>query len=347
MPAIHVNSTAPFRADEPYALSPLEALTSVAAALSWRHTGGEIVLHTDPRGLRFYEDSGLCDAYSEIDVSILDGRRKDLGPYLAAAPCLGRMLVLGAMERPFVALDLDFVLFDDGRFPYSATDLCCFHWELPASPWYPEASELFVPAGFALPDGLDYLSLVPNIAFLYVGDIAFFRAYAAMAADYVMRAVDQQTGVAANKIAIFADQRLLGMLAQRSALTFDTLRNDIWTCGPVGERWEVLDYEGGIRPASDFRDLVAPFWVLDRHRFDPRKEAVDCVHLWFEKPRFSEGGRHASRRTRLIERLVDRVKKDFGSLPVAGKLFDILESSGFGISAPRQSVRGSTRGPAA
>jgi hypothetical protein len=338
MLAAHVNSTAPVSADEPYALSPLEVLTSIGAALFWKRAGGDIILYTDRRGLRFYEDCGLCDAYSDIDVSVLDERHRNRAPYVAAAPYLGRMLVLGEIDRPFVALDLDFVLYDDGGFPYASPDLCCFHWELPAPPWYPAPDEQFVPAGFVLPAGLDHLTLVPNIAFLYVGDIGFFRAYAAKAADYVMRSIDQRAGVAANRIAIFADQRLLGMLAQRSGLTFDTLRNDIWTCGPVGERWEVLDHVGGVGPASDLRNLSAPFWVLDRHRFDPRKERVDCAHLWFEKPQFSVSDRHASRRARIVRRIADRVEAEFGHSPIAGRLFDWLESSGLGICSRSRSL---------
>jgi hypothetical protein len=352
MLAIHVNWTAPFRARRQradYMMDPLEVLTSITTALFWKRSGGGIDLYTDAAGLRFYEEAGLADAYDHVDTRMLESFSLGGGLSPSQAPCLGRMQVLGSLTAPFVAMDLDLAFFGAGDFPYTASDLCCLHWELPMPPSYPTEDTQFVPAGFPLPDGLDFLALVPNIAFLYVGRPDFFRPYSELAADYVRRSVEQgaslrvppsqsgrfvkqEAASPTNLPAIFADQRLLGMLVSQQRLRVETLWNDIFTCAPFGDRWEVLARKGGVEALGGSRSLVAPYWVLDRHRFDQRKETVDCVHLWFEKPLYHTKGRHHRRRQAVINGIAERLASEFPGDPVATRVFEHLAGSGFGAS---------------
>src|SRR5262245_13313861 len=307
MLAVHVNWTAPFAARHPgadYEMDWLEAVTSIASAVFWTKRDGEIVLYTDSPGLRHYRETGIADVYDHIDVSCLDDFTARSGLDPAQAPYVTRMHVAGRIGRPFVIMDLDFVLFDPGRYRFDDADLCCFHWELPTSPWYPPMEEVFLPDGFRLPAGLDFATLVPNTAFLYVGDPNFMRTYAGLAEDYVARAVRGGTGQSTTMVAIFADQRLLGLLAQDRGLRFDTLRNDIWTCGPLGKDWSVLSLHSGQRVSRDTRNLVSPVWVLDRSRFDERKESVDCLHVWFEKSLYNRADQRTPRRQAVVEELL-------------------------------------------
>src|SRR5262245_55556589 len=104
MLGIHVNSTSPVARllqRRRYEMNPLEALTSIAAALFWRSRGNEIVLYTDSRGLQFYEQTGFAEAYNHIDVSCLDDYERRSTLDLARAPCAGRMHVLRTISGPF------------------------------------------------------------------------------------------------------------------------------------------------------------------------------------------------------------------------------------------------------
>ncbi|MBI4579025.1 MAG: hypothetical protein HY718_04940 [Planctomycetes bacterium] len=336
MLGVHVNWTAPFavrRPDAEYALDPLELLTSTAAALFWRKQGGEMVLYTDSRGVGFYREVGVVDAYDHIDVSCLDAYTARCGVDPALAPCVARMHVLGSIPHPFVAMDLDFVLADPGCFPYREADLCCLHWELPTPPWYPPFEEQFIPEGFPLPTDLDFATLVPNIAFLYVAVPEFFRSYAALAESYAIRSVEANANVPPNRIAIFADQRLMGMLASKHGLIFQSLLNDMWTCGPHGRHWEALRRKRGMGVSDDPRNLIAPFWVVDRGRFDERKESVDYVHLWFEKAVFSAEDQHAPGRSAVLRALVERTEREFAHAPVWRRLKEWLSASGANVAA--------------
>ncbi|MBV9653165.1 MAG: hypothetical protein JOZ42_01240 [Acetobacteraceae bacterium] len=335
MLAIHVNWTAPSisrRQPGDAIVDPLEILTSITTALFWKRSGGTIELYTDAAGQRFYEEAGLADAYDRIDTRTLDSftRRSDINP--AQTPCVGRMQVLASLSRPFVAMDLDLAFFGAGDFPYTASDLCCLHWELPMPPSYPTPDAQFMPEGFALPSGLDFLSLVPNIAFLYVGRPDFFRPYADLASDYVRRASEQngslptpsraaaapEAGLPTNVPTIFADQRLLGMLAAQQGLRVETLWNEIFTCAPFGDRWEVLARNAAADASA--HGLVSPYWVLDPRRFDGRKQTVDCVHLWFEKSLYPVPGRHYRRRQAVIERIAQRLASAFPDNPIAARV---------------------------
>jgi hypothetical protein len=325
---VHVNWTAPYTARHrttDYEMDWLDAMTSLASALFWTKRGNEMILYTDSAGQRYYRETGLGNVYKHIDVTRLDEftGRGTVDPL--EAPFITRMHVAGRIERPFALMDLDFVLFDTGRFQLGLTDLCCYHWELPVSPWYPPADEVFLPDGFVLPPGLDFATLVPNAAFLYVGDIGFMRAYARLAEDYVTRGAASHGSRAAVKLAIFADQQLLGLLARKHGLRFETLRNDIWTCGPLGRDWSVVSIGPGLHASRGADDLVAPVWVLDRSRFDERKESVECLHTWFEKRFFRDASQRTPRRQAVLDGLVRRLAPEIAARPDLGHLAPWLD----------------------
>lgn len=327
MIGVHVNWTAPFAARQPgspYRMSAFEALTSALGALAWRRQGQPIHLYTDTLGLRFAREVGIAELYDAVDVDRLDAFTARCDVDLARAPCIGRMHVLGTLTQPFAAMDLDFVLFDAGAFPYADSDVCCYHWELPIPPWYPTPEDQFLPTGFSLPVGSDFTTLVPNIAFLYVANPFWFRDYAASAIDYITRALRQGCPLPWNKLAIFADQRLLGLHAAARGLRFETLLNDMWTCGPHLDHWEVLTRGGDLGPSRDPRELTAPFWILDRRRFDPRKESVESFHWWFEKPH----GPWTSRQRAMLDALARRFTVEASRAGVPCRLQRWLARSG-------------------
>lgn len=331
MRAIHVNWTAPSLANHShseYQMNPFELLTSVSAALFWKRGWGEIVLYTDSPGLEFYTRSGIAEIYDDINVTSLDAHTSHARVEPARAPYSGKMHVLGSIEHEFVFMDLDFVLFDAGSFPYAETGLCCHHWELPLPPWYPPREQQFVPDGFQFSESWDFTALVPNISFLYVADPSkFFSDSVRLAIDYVTRSVAQNTNIAANKLATFANQRLMGMLAQERGLVLETLLNDMWISGPFGDHWEVVSRQRGLGLLHRQGDLISPFWVLDRSRFDSRKETVDCLHLWFEKHLYGITDPHTPRRRTVLRSLVERLESEFPQHRLARRLLEQLKDT--------------------
>lgn len=216
MRGFHSFSSAAFFAKHPgekLTMSLPDIYCTIISALQWRKNGNTISLLTDSAGAEFFSSLGINDIWDEIKVVIpddLDG----IDPIMFWAG--GKLLALQQFPAPCAMIDTDFIVWENPDF---ADKIIAAHEEELMPSVYPDIST-FRLKGKVLDDGLDYTTLPLNTAFLYIPDEDFKQYYTSRAIAFMKSAVyggDYLTYM------VFAEQRLLPMLAKRCGMPYTTL----------------------------------------------------------------------------------------------------------------------------
>ncbi|MCH5325443.1 MAG: hypothetical protein J1E39_09560 [Eubacterium sp.] len=218
MRAFHIYSTAPFFAKNP-GKDPLidksEAYCTVLSALEWRKHNGEIHMITDKHGAGLFNRLGIVSVWDRLE----DTLAPDVGgidPLMFWAGA--KLLALRDFPAPCVMLDTDFIVWE--RLDLS-DKMTAAHEEELNPDIYPNISR-FQLREYTFPDNLD-LSVKPlNTAFLYIPDEDFKLYYTSQAAAFMRSAVRSDDFLT---YMVFAEQRLLPMLAKKCGIEYGTLLN--------------------------------------------------------------------------------------------------------------------------
>lgn len=219
MRAFHSNWTRPFFArngvQAVYTIPPFELLTTALSALYWRRENGSIAMLCDQTAKSYYTALGLDFLWDDGVHAVLDNI-----PETIDASCFwaaGKLYALRHFGAPCVMLDTDFIVWRSLSDRISRHPLLTIHAEdiLPDIYPGPEAFHLHMP--FSL-DALDWTVRPANTALSYFGDPTFTMQYTQTAIDFM-----QAASPADNTLTymVFAEQRLLSMLAAREGVPLD------------------------------------------------------------------------------------------------------------------------------
>lgn len=220
MRAFHCNWTRPFFARNPdgvYQPETTELLTTALSALLWRRENGTIAMLCDTPAANFYTQHGLTDLWDDGVQTVLDAVDDDINPLIFWAA--GKLYALRAFGTPCVMLDTDFIVWQSLVPLLEGSTLACIHREDLMPDVYPPAEALpAFPAAALAP--LNWSVRPANTALAFFGDPAFTEQYTALSIDLMRHATDADNTLT---YMVFAEQRLLAMLAAQSELPLRSL----------------------------------------------------------------------------------------------------------------------------
>ncbi len=213
MNAFHIFSTAPFFAKNKGRLKvdKTEIYCTVISALMWRKKNGSIVMITDKEGEKLYKSIGITDVWDCVSASL---QSEDFDHTMFWAG--GKILALRDFNAPCVMIDTDFIVWD--KLDFSDT-LIAAHEEDLNPEIYPDI-RTFDMDGYTFADGLDMTLPALNTAFLYMPDEDFKQYYTSQSIAFMKKA---RRGGDYLTYMVFAEQRLLPMLAKKCGIKYTTL----------------------------------------------------------------------------------------------------------------------------
>ena len=212
MKAFHTLWTKPKPAEN---IEEFEFLTMVLSALKWRQKNGEIFLVTDSLGEKFIKDKGAENCWDGI-INVLDSIPESISPKTFWAA--GKIFALDCFRAPVVSIDNDFIVWESLNLQNSRSKLSVIHTEEINPFVYPNADFLKV-----FDNGFDWTVKPVNTAFVYYGDENLKETYRTLSIEVMKNLKSEDTLVPM----VFAEQRLLSMVAHKSGIrpdTFSTLK---------------------------------------------------------------------------------------------------------------------------
>ena len=216
MNAFHIFCSAPFFAKnkgKELSIDKTEIYCTVLSALGWREKNGSIVMITDKEGEKLFNNIGITDIWDKVDSSLLFDS-EEIDPIMFWAG--GKLLALRDFSAPCVMIDTDFIVWDKLSF---GEKIIATHEEYLNPAIYPDISA-FDMESYTFPEGLDYTVNALNTAFLYMPDEDFKQYYISQAIAFMKSA---KRGGDYLTYMVFAEQRLLPMLAKKCGVEYDTL----------------------------------------------------------------------------------------------------------------------------
>jgi hypothetical protein len=217
MKALHSIWSAPLFSDKPYYMEDFEILTMVISALTWKKYNGFIKIVADENAMEYLEKTNLISIYDEIEYLIIDEKINPCTFWAA-----GKIFALKSQIEPYALIDTDFIAWkniDD----FICSDVTAAHEESLKSAVYPEKSYFKMNDKYRFNEGLNWNALPYNTAFLYIKDNLFKSYYIAESINFMRNNTEKENDI---KSMVFAEQRLLGVLAESWNISIGTLMNE-------------------------------------------------------------------------------------------------------------------------
>lgn len=219
MKAIHILSTLP--SGEGFHPAFFEVAAMALSAVLWKKYNGEICLYTDDRFYNYLNDNGLVNLWDSIDLTLCRALPKtiDWSIFWAGA----KLFALRNESAPIVLLDTDLFVWRDIR------ELCCNHQLITLHredlfDCYLSKNKLPIADEYTYPDGLDWSIRPCNTAFAYFAGDKFKNLYVRESIRFMIgNTLKANDG---NARMVFAEQRLLAMLAHREGVDIETIIGD-------------------------------------------------------------------------------------------------------------------------
>ena len=226
MQAFHSCWTAPFKARNPnteFTIPPFEILTTILSALFWQKNNGSISMICDKTAYDFYKANNLTALWNGGIKVILDDIPKEINPHIFWAA--GKIFALKNHPKPCVMLDTDFIVWE--RLSFGNIKIAAIHSEELVPDIYPPQERLFADFDFS---GLDWTVPAANTALSFFGDEDFTKYYTDTAINFMLSCKNVNDPLI---YMVFAEQRLLSMLAKKQNLTLDYFSNlpELFTSG--------------------------------------------------------------------------------------------------------------------
>jgi len=217
------------RADQRPGMTQLERLLFAVSVVKWRALNGRAFLFCDSPYARYLESFGMAELFDIVDTKSMEAVNKlDINP--STFWSLGRLAALATVAVPFVSLDCDLVVWERITNALAPGSIAFAHWESTAtSAWYPPPCELRTPSGYRWGAwGKDNLNAA-NVSLLYFGNERARDSYVSEALRFTIGNPAQprlDIGVAPELL--YAEQRLLPLIARRSGITAAPIIDAIW-----------------------------------------------------------------------------------------------------------------------
>lgn len=216
MKAIHILSTLP--SGEGFHPAFFDVAAMALSAVLWKKYNGEICLYTDDRFYNYLNDNGLVNLWDSIDLTLCRALPKtiDWSIFWAGA----KLFALRNESAPIVLLDTDLFVWRDIR------ELCCNHQLITLHredlfDCYLPKNKLPIADEYTYPDGLNWSIRPCNTAFAYFAGDEFKNLYVRESIRFMIgNTLKANDG---NARMVFAEQRLLAMLANKEGVEIGTL----------------------------------------------------------------------------------------------------------------------------
>ena len=214
MKAFHSCWTAPFKARNPntqFNIPPFEILTTVLSALFWQKNNGSISMICDKTAYDFYKTNNLMGLWNDGIRVLLDDIPKEINPHIFWAA--GKLFALKSIEKPCVMIDTDFIVWE--KLSFDNIKLAAIHSEELIPETYPSKESFHADFDFS---GLDWTVPAANTALSFFGDKDFTDYYTNTAIDFMLSCQNADNPLI---YMVFAEQRLLAMLAKQKNIKLD------------------------------------------------------------------------------------------------------------------------------
>ena len=190
-------------------------MTTVLSALTWRRENGSIAMLCDNTARDYYTSLSLTFLWDDGIHAVLEDIPQEID-----ATCFwaaGKLYALQHFDAPCVMIDTDFIVWRNLSDRLDGHKLMTIHSEDIMPDIYPGPEALTLHKPFDL-TSLDWMVRPANTALSYFGDRAFTEQYVQTAIDFMQAASPADNGLT---YMVFAEQRLLAMLAARAHVPLD------------------------------------------------------------------------------------------------------------------------------
>lgn len=208
-----------------FTLSQAELLTLLISALMWRKNNGIITLFTDRIGYEYILSKNLEWLYDVIDTETLDGHYYDINPEVFWAA--GKLIALKHHDAPCVMLDHDLIVLDNLQHFTGNYDVLAFHPEELDPEIYIDREYLKCPVGYEFPEQFKWNVKPLNTALLYIRNDDFKEIYTKYTFDFMIKNIEYPKEYISQMV--FAEQRMLAMIANMYGQKIGTVLNDPFT----------------------------------------------------------------------------------------------------------------------
>jgi hypothetical protein len=242
-------------------LSPLELLLLTASVLQWQRWNGRALLYCDEVYARYLDRLGLLALWNGVDTQTI-ALAGELGANPRVFFTLGRTVAIRATPVPFVALDCDFVAWRSLAGDLVPGEIAFTHWEsTEPSFWYPPPQLLFRPPGYEVDVTRDWTLNAANVSLTHFGSEAVRDAYTNEVVRFASGNPRQpHPHNDATPELLFAEQRLLPVIAQEHDVPVRTLVSGVSSGGPTVGDWDplaVADQPSGLTHGWWFKKWLA------------------------------------------------------------------------------------------
>ena len=269
IPALHVNSTAPFsmrNRDKKYYMEDFDLLSTILSALLWRKYNGNIKLYTDSVGYDYYSSLGLLDLWDAgIDVKTLDNIPNNINQdiFWAAA----KIFALQNEETPIAIMDTDLMIWNNITNELEGKEFVVLHREELNNGAYPPLETLKIRSGYNFDPQWDWSEQPCNMAFAYLSNPEFLKYYTACAIDFMTDNMEYPMELITQMV--FAEQRIVSVCAKQMNIKIHHFLDD-----PFQQNNEIFSHLWGAKDiARNFpgqRKLICSAIVNKINLFFPK-----------------------------------------------------------------------------
>ena len=261
MDGIHTLWSAPRPSGQPD-LPALELLLLANSVLQWQRWNGRALLYCDGVYARYLDRLGLLALWDSVDTATIA-----LASRLQADPRvffpLGRTVAMMATPVPFVTLDCDLVVWRSLAGELLPGEIAFTHWESTRpSFWYPPPHLLCRPPGYQLDLSRNWALNAANVSVTYFGSDEVRDAYTSELIRFAAGnpRLPFPDGGATPEL-LFAEQRLLPVIAHEHNVPVRTLIDGVSQGGPMVGDWDpqgVADQPVGLTHGWYFKKSLPP-----------------------------------------------------------------------------------------
>jgi hypothetical protein len=222
-------------------LPPLELLLLTTSVLQWRRWNGRALLYCDDEYARYLDRLGLLPLWDEVDTETI-AVAGELGANPRVFFTLGRTVALKARPVPFVALDCDLVVWRSLSGDLVPGEIAFTHWESTSpSYFYPPPSTLRRPPGHRITLRRNWALNAANVSLTYFGDETVRDIYVAEVVRFAAgNPREPHPYNDPTPELLYAEQRLLPVIAHEQNVPVRTLVSGVSTGGPMVGDWDPL-----------------------------------------------------------------------------------------------------------
>ena len=226
IPAIHVNSTAPFaikKKGAAYYQEDFELLCTALSALMWRKMNGSIKLYTDKTGYDYYASFGMLDLWDGgIDTSVLENIPGAVNQEIFWAAA--KIFALRNETTPVAVIDIDMIVWESLEHELAGRQFAVIHREELYDHCYLPGCYLKTRGDYQFDPEWDWAALPCNMSFSYFSDNGFKKYYTDCAIDFMTGNGEYPADMLSQMI--FAEQRLASICAVKKNIPIHHFLDD-------------------------------------------------------------------------------------------------------------------------